>query len=356
MYTYAVMKLLLSTSAGTLGVCSEAKGLTNIARGEGVKVKPFLPGHLGTFDITSEGQAIIVETKRYLNIGGSDFTSIYAVHPTDIHANIRLLLKDAVKKRLMANRRIGSFLSGGLDSSLVTALLAQCLSEAGCEYKLQTFTIGMEEDSPDMKAARIVANYLGTEHHEVRFTPEEGIAAIREVISSIESFDTSIIRGSVAQYLTSKYIKEKTDATVIFSGEGSDELCQGYIYFHMAPTAADGDAEAHRRLHDLYLYDNLRIDRTTAAHGLEVRVPYLDKFFTSYYLSIPPEKRLPQDGIEKHLLRSAFADTGLLPDEILWRPKEFFSDGLASTKRSWFQVLQEEFEDKVRLGKVCGDY
>ena len=256
----------------------------------------------------------------------------------------------------MANRRIGSFLSGGLDSSLVTALLAQCLSEAGCEYKLQTFTIGMEEDSPDMKAARIVANYLGTEHHEVRFTPEEGIAAIREVISSIESFDTSIIRGSVAQYLTSKYIKEKTDATVIFSGEGSDELCQGYIYFHMAPTAADGDAEAHRRLHDLYLYDNLRIDRTTAAHGLEVRVPYLDKFFTSYYLSIPPEKRLPQDGIEKHLLRSAFADTGLLPDEILWRPKEFFSDGLASTKRSWFQVLQEEFEDKVRLGKVCGDY
>jgi len=294
----------------------------------------------------------MAETNQFLNIGSSDFTSICAIHPTNIHANIRLLLKEAVKKRLMAERRIGSFLSGGLDSSLVTALLVQCLNEVGCEYKIQTFSIGME-GSPDLKAARIVANYLGTEHHEVQFTPEEGIAALCEVISSLESFETIIIRGSVAQYLLSKYIKENTDTTVVFSGEGSDEVCQGYIYFHKAPTAADADAESRRSLRDLYLYDNLRIDRTTAAHGLEVRVPYLDKFFTSYYLSIPPEKRQPQDGIEKHLLRSAFANTGLLPDEILWRPKEGFSDGVSSKTKSWFKLLQEHFEDKVRLHEEC---
>ena len=298
------------------------------------------------FDITSEGQAIMIENKRFLDIGGSDFTSVCTVHFADIHANIRLLLKEAVKKRLMSERRIGCLLSGGLDSSLVTALLVQSLTEVGCDYKVQTFSIGME-DSTDLKAARTLAKYLGTEHHEVQFTPDEGFAAIHEVILSLESFDTIVIRGSVAMYLVCKYIKENTDTTVIFSGEGSDELCQGYIYFHKAPTAADGDADSRRLLHDLYLYDNLRADRTTAAHGLELRLPFLDKFFTSYYLSLPPEKRQPQDGVEKHLLRSAFAGTGLLPDEILWRPKEGFSDGVSSKKQSWFRLLQEHIEDKV---------
>ena len=291
----------------------------------------------------------MIETKPFLAIGGSDFTSVYPVHPTDIYANIHLLLKEAVKKRLMAERRIGCFLSGGLDSSLVTALLVQCLTEVGCDYKVQTFSIGMEE-SPDLKAARTVANYLGTDHHEVQFTPDEGFAAIREVILSIESFETSIIRGSVLMYLLSKYIKKKTDTTVMFCGEGSDELCQGYIYFHKAPTAADGDVESQRLLHDLYLYDNLRADRTTAAHGLELRLPFLDKFFSSYYLSVPPEKRQPQNGVEKHLLRSAFADTGLLPNEILWRPKEGFSDGVSPMKQSWFMLLQDHIENKVSLG------
>ena len=322
---------------GTLGICSEAKGLTSLTQ---AKVKPFQPGYLQTYDITSECQAIMIENERFL------FTSVCTVHPTDIHANIRLLLKEAVKKRLMSERRIGCLLSGGLDSSLVTALLVQCLTEVGCDYKVQTFSIGLE-DSTDLKAARTLAKYLGTEHHEVRFSPDEGFATIHEVILSLESFDTINIRAAVGMYLICKYIREKTDTTVVFSGEGSDELCQGYIYFHKAPTAADGDAESRRILHNLYLYDNLRADQTTAAHGLELCLPFLDKFFTSYYLSLPPEKRQPQDGVEKHLLRSAFAGTGLLPDEILWRPKEGFSDGVSSKKRSWFRLLQEHIEDKV---------
>ena len=203
------------------------------------------------------------------------------------------------------------------------------------------------EGSTDVAAARLMAKHLDTEHHEVKFTPQEGIDALHKVIYALESFDITTIRASVGMYLVSKYVKEKTETTVIFSGEGSDELCQGYIYFHKAPTSKEGHAESRRLLEDLYYYDVLRSDRTTAAHGLEVRVPFLDKYFTSYYLSLPADHRQPQNGVEKHFLRSAFNGTGLLPDEILWRPKEAFSDGVSSKERSWFSLLQEFVQHKV---------
>ena len=213
-------------------------------------------------------------------------------------------------------------------------------------YRIQTFAIGMD-GSPDIDAAWVVAKYLDTEHHEVKFTPQEGIDALRQVIYTIETFDIITIRSSVAIYLVSKYIKENTDTTVIFSGEGSDELCQGYIYFQKAPTAQEGHKESHQLLEDLYLYDVLRLDRSTAAHGLEVRVPCLDKYCTAYYLALPPEERQPQNRIEKHLLRSAFSGTGLLPDKILWRPKEGCSDGISSMENSWYSLLQKYMEDMV---------
>ena len=213
---------------------------------------------------------------------------------------------------------------------------------------MQTFSIGME-GSTDVEAARIMAKHLDTEHHEIKFTPQEGIEALHKVIYALESYDITTIRASVGMYLVSKYVKEKTDTTVIFSGEGSDELCQGYIYFHKAPTPQEGNDESRRLLEDLYFYDVLRSDRTTAAHGLEVRVPFLDKYFTSYYLSLPPEERQPQNGVEKHLLRSAFSGTGLLPDKILWRPKEAFSDGVSSKEKSWFSLLQDHVENKVSI-------
>jgi asparagine synthase (glutamine-hydrolysing) len=203
------------------------------------------------------------------------------------------------------------------------------------------------EGSTDVEAARVMAKHLDTEHHEIKFTPQEGIEALHKVIYALESYDITTIRASVGMYLVSKYVKEKTDTTVIFSGEGSDELCQGYIYFHKALTAQEGHDESRRLLEDLYFHDVLRSDRTTAAHGLEVRVPFLDKYFTSYYLSLPPEDRQPQNGVEKYLLRSAFSGTGLLPDKILWRPKEAFSDGVSSKEKSWFSLLQDHIENKV---------
>ena len=331
---------------GTLGICSEAKGLLSVPRTDGIQINPFKPGHVQSFDVDAEGKLTWADSYPFLTIGGSDFNSAASLTADDVHSNIRLLLKEAVKKRLMSDRRIGCLLSGGLDSSIVCALLAECMREQGIQYPLQTFSIGMD-GSPDVEAARVMAAHLNTEHHEVKFCAEEGIQAVRDVIYHLESYDITTIRASVGMYLVAKYVKENTDTTVIFSGEGSDELCQGYIYFHKAPSPEEADVESRRLLQDLYLYDNLRADRTTSAHGLELRVPFLDKFFTSYFLSLPAKVRQPKEGVEKHLLRSAFSGTGLLPDKILWRPKEAFSDGVSSKERSWYRLLQEDVEDKV---------
>ena len=203
------------------------------------------------------------------------------------------------------------------------------------------------DGSTDIEAARLMAKHLDTEHHEIKFTPQEGIEALHKVIYTLESYDIITVRGSVALYLVTKYIKENTSTTVLFSGEGSDEVCQGYIYFHMAPTAQEAHDESCRLLEDIFIYDVLCLDRITAVHGLEVRVPFLDKYFMSYYLSLPPEDRQPQNGVEKHLLRSAFSGTGLLPDKSLWRPKENLSDGVSSKEKSWYTLLQEHTENKV---------
>ena len=250
-------------------------------------------------------------------------------------------MTSAVKKRLMAERRIGCMLSGGLDSSLIASLVVKLCREQGLKYPIQTFSIGLP-GSPDLIYAKKVADMLGTEHHEVTFTPDEAFAALKDLTYSLESYDITTHRASICMYMLSRYIRQKTDTVVVFSGEGSDELSQGYIYFHKAPSAEEAHEESKRLLRDLYLYDNLRADRTVAAHGLELRVPFLDKAFTSYYLSLPKALVQPTKGIEKYLLRSAFDGhlKGLLPDEVLWRAKEAFSDGVSLAKESWSVQLE----------------
>lgn len=252
----------------------------------------------------------------------------------------------AVRKRLMADRRIGCLLSGGLDSSLIAALLVKEAKKANLPYKIQSFACGMG-DSPDIRAAREVAKFIGTEHHEIIFTEEDVASVLDDVIYYLETPDITTIRASIGMYLISKYVVENTETTVLFSGEGADELAQGYIYFRDAPTAAAGHEESLRLLREIYLFDGLRADRTMAAQSLELRVPFLDLQFTSYYLSLAPELRQPKDGIEKHLLRSAFDKEKLLPSHILWRHKEAFSDGVASHKKSLFVTLQEIIEKRI---------
>ncbi|XP_072027527.1 asparagine synthetase [glutamine-hydrolyzing]-like [Amphiura filiformis] len=338
---------------GFLAVCSEAKGLMGLAHGNEdheVEIEPFPPGYYEEYDVAMSGKVTLAEQRQFHSFEQVPKWSniVDNVHPEgeDVYANIRLLLTEAVKKRLMTHRHIGCMLSGGLDSSLIAGLVVKLARDAGVKYPIQTFAIGME-GSPDVIAARKVAKHIGSEHHEVSFSAEEGIAAVEEVIRYLESYDITTIRASVGMYLISRYISKETDSVVIFSGEGADEVAQGYIYFHKAPTPEDGDDESRRLLKDLYMYDVLRADRTTSAHGLELRVPFLDHYFTSYYLSIPAEMRSPKEGSEKYLIRKAFDKTGLIPSEILWRPKEAFSDGVSSVKKSWYESLQEFIEQQV---------
>uniref|UniRef100_A0A670Z949 Asparagine synthetase [glutamine-hydrolyzing] n=1 Tax=Pseudonaja textilis TaxID=8673 RepID=A0A670Z949_PSETE len=349
--TYGVRPLFRAlTDDGFLGVCSEAKGLIDLKHNMSspLKVEPFLPGHYEVLDLKLSGKVASMEVVKFHSPKDEPLHAAYSTvqklpsgfDVETVKSNIRLLFENAVRKRLMSHRRIGCLLSGGLDSSLVAAILIKLMKEQKFSYPLQTFSIGME-DSPDVLAARKVAAHIGSEHHEVMFSSQEGIESLEEVILSLETYDITTVRASVAMHLVSKYIRKKTDSVVIFSGEGSDELTQGYIYFHKAPTAEEAAEESERLLRELYLFDVLRADRTTAAHGLELRVPFLDHQFTAYYLSLPAELRIPKNGIEKHLLREAFKDSNLLPKEILWRPKEAFSDGLASIKKSWFSMLQD---------------
>jgi len=343
----------LTDSKGFLAVCSEVKGLIGLTEGlnGNYNINPIQPGHYETYRLHEDGTVEFAKSAAFHAIGAipryRTLVPQESLPENDISANIRTLLTAAVRKRLMAHRRIGCMLSGGLDSSLIAALLVQEAKEAKLPYKIQTFAIGMGEDSPDIQAARIVAKHIGSEHHEIIFTPEDVFNVLEELIDQLETFDITTIRASIGMYLISRYIKKETDSTVIFSGEGSDELTQGYIYFRDAPSAEEGDKDSRRLLEELHYFDVLRADRTTAGHGLELRVPFLDHQFTTYYLSLPSEIRTPKENVEKYLLRSAFDGIGLLPDDILWRPKEAFSDGVASIKKSLFVYIQEFIADKV---------
>lgn len=348
--TYGVRPAFrLLTQDGFLAVCSEAKGLMDIVHECPLaKVEPFPPGHVESYDLADSGKVSLISRERYHRIGDPPkyLTPAPPTEGKDIHENIRNLFETAVKKRMIGERRIGCLLSGGLDSSLVASLVCKFVKEEGRGYPVQTFSIGLE-GSPDIVAARKVAEHIGSEHHEFTFETEDFLRAVRPTIKSLESYDITTIRASVPMYLLSQKISKETDSIVIFSGEGADELAQGYIYFHKAPSAVEADKESRRLLNDLYFFDVLRTDRTTAAHGLEVRVPFLDHQFDAYFLSIDPKLRQPCDGVEKSLIRKSFENTGLLPNEILWRPKEAFSDGVSSTKKSWFKILQEDVELKV---------
>lgn len=255
---------------------------------------------------------------------------------------IRNVLTAAVKRQMQGDRPLGCLLSGGLDSSLIAYLLCHHLRDTG-KPRLKTFSVGMA-GSTDLQQAAHVALLLGTEHHEVVFTEQEGLAVLEPVIVSLESYDVTTVRASIGMWLLCKYIAEKTDVRIIFSGEGSDEVAQGYLYFHRAPSQTAAHVESLRLLHDLMYFDNLRTDRCTAAHGLEVRVPFLDYKYVYNYLGLPAAWRIPKDGIEKYWLRSCFADIDMF---WVWRPKEAFSDGVSSPQRSWHHVLQEYAQSQV---------
>jgi asparagine synthase (glutamine-hydrolysing) len=243
---------------------------------------------------------------------------------------LRFLLINSVKKRLMSDRKICCLLSGGLDSSLITSIVCKLVGSENIE----TFSIGMEGGT-DTQYAEEVSRFLGTKHTSVIHTKEEFLAAIPEVIEHIETFDTTTVRASVGNYLISKYIKDRTDNVVVFNGDGSDELFGGYLYFHNAPTPTEYSNEIMRLLKNIYSFDVQRSDRSISSNGLEPRTPFLDHDLTSFWLNVAPELRNTRGVIEKWWLRKAFDDGTFLPNSILWRKKEAFSDGVSANHDSW---------------------
>jgi asparagine synthase (glutamine-hydrolysing) len=207
--------------------------------------------------------------------------------------------------------------------------------------------------SVDLEYAKIVANHLGTDHHQIQISKEDFLNAIETVIYNIESFDTTTVRASVGNYLVSKFIRENSDCKVIFNGDGSDEVCGGYVYMKNAPNGEDFQSECKRLLDEIHLFDVLRSDRSISSNGLEARTPFLDKDFVQYYLSIPAKMKL-FDGkmrLEKHLLRKAFNQSNLLPDAVLWRRKCAFSDGVSAKENSWHRVIQTFVDNKISDGE-----
>ena len=259
----------------------------------------------------------------------------------NICANIATLFEEAVVKRLMSDRKVGALLSGGLDSSSVVAIMCRHMPAKD----LNTYSIGLK-GSTDLVWARKVADYLGTNHHEVCLTEEEFLEAIGDTIKQIESYDTTSVRASVPNYLVSKYISANTDDCVIYCGDMSDEIFGSYRGFMKAPTEEDFKRENERMVRDVCYFDLLRSDKSISGAGLEARVPFADKKFLQYVMSIPPQYKMFSDArIEKYIFRKAFS--GLLPDDILWRRKEAFSDGVSGHEKSWFQIIKEHVDKQV---------
>ena len=272
------------------------------------------------------------------------------VHDADLEfstcTRMRNLFESAVCKRLMSERPVGCLLSGGLDSSITTALVVKHMAQAGTV--VDTYGIGLE-GSVDLKWARRVAEHLGTRHHEVCLTEQQFLEAIDSTIHQIESYDTTTVRASVGNYLVSKYIYNNTDNVVIFCGDMSDEIFGSYRGFTKAPSDHAFGGENVRMVRDVRYFDLLRSDKSISGAGLEARVPFADKTFLEFIMSLPPWMKRFGEGadyaVEKHLLRRAF--DGLLPDDVLWRRKEAFSDGVSGHERTWVQIIKEYVDKRV---------
>ena len=315
---------------GTMAFASEAKNLVGLC----AEIRPFPPGHYW------KGGEFV----RY-----ADVTAVKSDVDADLDelcGHIREKLVRGVEKRLDADAPLGFLLSGGLDSSLVCAIAARKLDKP-----IRTFAIGMDTDAIDLKYARQVADFIGSDHTEVYMTREQVLESLEEVIALLGTWDITTIRASMGMYLCCKAIHEGTDVRVLLTGEISDELF-GYKYTDFAPSPQAFQQEAQKRVRELHCYDVLRADRCISVNSLEARVPFGDLDFVRYVMSIDPKRKVNRYRMGKYLLRRAFAQENLLPDEILWRQKAAFSDAVGHSMvddlKEYAESLytDEEFEEK----------
>ncbi len=315
-----------------LNVASEMKSLVKYCK----KIEEFPPGHYYSS-----------KSKKYIKYHKKDWMDYNKIskNKTSI-SSIKKALEQSVKNQLMSDVPFGVLLSGGLDSSIIAALVKK-FSKKRIESddkkdawwpQIHSFAIGLE-NSPDLEASREAANYIGTVHHEKTFTIQEGFDAIRDVIYFLETYDVTTVRASTPMYLLARIIKSM-GIKMVLSGEGADEIFGGYLYFHKAPNAKEFHEETVRKLNKLHLYDCLRANKSMAAWGVECRVPFLDKDFLDVSMAInPKDKMIGSEKMEKWILRKAFENE--LPKNILWRQKEQFSDGVGY---GWIDFLKEYVE------------
>ena len=313
---------------GTIYVASELKALEGFCD----EYEPFLPGH---YFYSKEGKM-----KQWYTRDWTDYEAV-KINPasvTDLHD----ALEEAVHRQLMSDVPYGVLLSGGLDSSVISAIAkkyaAKRIETDGASDawwpQLHSFAIGLK-GAPDLIKAREVAEYIGTVHHEINYTIQEGLDALRDVIYFIETYDVTTVRASTPMYLLGRVIKSM-GIKMVLSGEGADEIFGGYLYFHKAPDARAFHDETVRKLSKLYLYDCLRANKSLSAWGVEGRVPFLDKEFLDVAMRLNPKAKMaPGKVIEKKIVREAFAD--MLPESVAWRQKEQFSDGVGY---SWIDTLK----------------
>lgn len=308
-------------------------------------IVPFFPGYFNIYDTQT---CSLISSQQYHTIPWviqPQYSPYIEESFTDATCALRLALEEAVKKRIPSDVEPACLLSGGLDSSLIAALVQQNLKQAK-RQSLQTFSIGFKGSS-DLKHAKMVASWIGSRHTEIIMSPDQFFDRIPDVIKAIETCDTTTVRASVGNYLVAEVIKQTSDCKVVFNGDGSDELFGGYLYFNNSPDDNEFHAETSRLLQDIHFFDVLRSDRCISAHGLEARTPFLDKQFVALIRSFHPSLLRPILGkqVEKEILRCAFDDGVTLPSEVLWRRKEAFSDGVSSVKKSWY----EEIEERVKV-------
>lgn len=324
----------------TIAIGSEVKSLISINDNKVEVLDPRSWYYWGGYEELSS------HNKLYYVVG--NLPMVMNPESDDVYRMVRYHLIKSVKNRLSSEREIGCLLSGGLDSSLIASIAAKELAKEG--KVLRTFSIGME-GSPDVHYAKIVANYIGSNHTNINIPVEEWVSAIETIVKVSETFDITTIRATTGQYLISKWISENTNIKVLLIGDGSDEATGGYLYFHKAPNPVELHFECKRLLHYIHYFDVLRADRGVASNGLEARVPFLDHEFINFYFQVDYNLRIPTvhktsnnntNTYEKYLLRKSFDKHDYLPECVLWRKKEAFSDGVSSHEKSWYQIIQEQ--------------
>ena len=320
---------------GAMAFASEPKNLVGLCQ----KIMPFPPGHYWT---EKDGFVQYDDPSEVVQFTMKD--------EDDICRKIRRLLIDGVAKRLDADAPVGFLLSGGLDSSLVCAI-ARSLTD----HPIRTFAIGMDVDAIDLKYARKVADYIGSDHTEVIINKQDVLDVLPSVVELLGTWDITTIRASIGMYLVCRYIHEHTDVRVLLTGEISDELF-GYKYTDFAPNAEAFQKEAEKRIRELHMYDVLRADRCISVNSLEARVPFGDLKFVRYAMSIDPVLKMNRHNMGKYLLRKAFAEDHILPEEILWRQKAAFSDAVGHSMVDDIRAYAEEVYTDEEFKKGCTAY